>query len=149
MQSSYLVIPRCEIEQIVQICETTPNNPAKMKAAMQYFSVVTKGFLESDHTPNTGYNKIILAVANHYGRTIEELKSKSRKKVTREPRQVAMYFLKKFTSLSLAEIGLRFFKDHATVIHSIKVINGQVEYDRIFKERVNQIEKEVLEIVEM
>ncbi len=55
--------------------------------------------------------------------SVEELKSRSRKRAITFPRQVAMFLTRKYTEESLADIGSHYNRDHSTVLHAIKVIN--------------------------
>ena len=48
---------------------------------------------------------IIETVANSFGVTADDLKSKRRTKVIAETRQIAMYFLREEAELSLPQIG--------------------------------------------
>lgn len=48
-----------------------------------------------------------------------------------EGRQLACFILRKY-NLSLNRIGNMFNIDHATVLHSIKVVNEFIDYDKIF-----------------
>ncbi len=73
------------------------------------------------------------------------LYSKSRKKEIALARQVAMYFAKKLTDKSLAEIGLNMGnRNHATVLHAIKTVNDQMSYDSVFRSTVRQIENTLI-----
>lgn len=57
-----------------------------------------------------------------YNVSVEELKSKSRKRSITFPRQVGMYLTRKYTDQSLADIGTLYNRDHSTVLHAIKVV---------------------------
>ncbi len=57
-----------------------------------------------------------------YNVSVEDLKSKSRKRSITFPRQVGMYLTRKLTEQSLADIGALYNRDHSTVLHAIKVI---------------------------
>ncbi len=57
-----------------------------------------------------------------YNVSVEDLKSKSRKRSITFPRQIGMYLTRKFTEQSLADIGALYNRDHSTVLHAIKVI---------------------------
>ncbi len=57
-----------------------------------------------------------------YNVSVEDLKSRSRKRSITFPRQVAMYLTRKLTEQSLADIGALYNRDHSTVLHAIKVI---------------------------
>lgn len=59
------------------------------------------------------------AVADHFGVTIEQLKSPKRKKYIANARQIAMYLARELTETPLADIGQSFGgRGHATVIHA-------------------------------
>lgn len=79
-------------------------------------------------------------VAEEFGTTLLDLKTKRRNKNIVLPRQVAMYLSRELTDLSFPEIG-EFFggKDHTTVLHSCNKIKGVIEGDEILKNRVDKI----------
>lgn len=65
------------------------------------------------------------ACAAHYRIDAAEMRSKRRARAVARPRQVAMYLAKKMTPRSLPEIGRIFGgRDHSTVIHAIRTIEG-------------------------
>lgn len=79
-------------------------------------------------------------VSDYYDVSIADLKGKSRKKELVYPRQVAMYFAKELTDLSLKSIGYHFGgRDHSTVIHAIQTISDLMEQDGSVKEAVQKI----------
>lgn len=62
-------------------------------------------------------------VADFYRVKVPELFSKKRTADLVKPRQIAMYFTKELTSLSLPEIGASFGgRDHTTVLHAVRKI---------------------------
>ena len=66
----------------------------------------------------------------------------SRKRNIVQVRQVAMFFAKKYTELSLAQIGAQCGnKDHATVLHACRTVGNLMETDRHFKEKLDEIDK--------
>lgn len=65
---------------------------------------------------------IIEEVASFYHIPSHEIKGKSRTKDIVLARQVAMYEIRRMTTLSLQEIGEVFQRDHTTVMHSIERI---------------------------
>lgn len=56
--------------------------------------------------------------------SIDELRSRSRKRSIAFPRQVAMYLCRKHTEETLSEIGKNFKRDHSTVMHAVKVVSA-------------------------
>ncbi len=83
-------------------------------------------------------------VCDYFDMPIELLKSKTRKREIVQARQIAMYFAKKMTKSSLANIGLHCGnKDHATVLHACKTVNNLIETDKRFRGYVNDLEKKI------
>jgi len=71
-----------------------------------------------------------------------ELKSKSRKRETVFPRQVAMYLMKEFTNLPLKSIGYHFGgRDHSTVIHAVQTISDMLETDKDVEKTMQKLYK--------
>lgn len=79
-------------------------------------------------------------VAEEFGVTLQELKTRRRNKTVVLPRQIAMYLSRELTDLSLPEIG-DFFggKDHTTVLHSFHKIKEDLNKNEALKERVERI----------
>lgn len=68
------------------------------------------------------------------------LLSKSRKRPIVDARQVAMFYCKLHTQLSLEAIGKRFGgRDHSTVIHACRAVQARIDTDPRFKEHVELI----------
>jgi len=79
-------------------------------------------------------------VAEEFGVSLQDLKTRRRNKTIVLPRQIAMYLSRELTDLSLPEIG-EFFggKDHTTVLHSCNKIKGGIGVDLLLKERVERV----------
>jgi chromosomal replication initiator protein len=83
---------------------------------------------------------ILRCVAEEFGVSLSELKTRRRNKNIVLPRQVAMYLSRELTDLSLPEIGNLFGgKDHTTVLHSYNKIKGGLNTDDLLKNRVERI----------
>ena len=79
-------------------------------------------------------------VADYYGLPVDLLKDKTRKKEVVMPRQLAMYFAKELTPLSLKLIGHGFGgRDHTTVIHSVQVVSELIDRDPQFRATVDEL----------
>lgn len=57
------------------------------------------------------------------------------------PRQIAMYLCHKHMTVSVSEIARRFGRDHATVLHNLKVMENLLATDPEIKDDVAFIEK--------
>jgi len=86
---------------------------------------------------------IVNVVAGHYGITREQLKGKRRTNSVALPRQVAMFLMRRQTTLSLAEIGRFFDRDHTTVIHACTKIERLMKEDRVVKDTIERLADEV------
>ena len=87
---------------------------------------------------------IIEVVAEHYGITVDDMKSQRRNSEYVLPRQVYMYVASKLTQESLQNIGKYINKkDHTTVIHGIKKIVGDIEDNKELKNNIDIIMKKI------
>jgi chromosomal replication initiator protein len=83
-------------------------------------------------------------VSDYFKLDIETLQSKTRKRHVVQARQLAMFFAKKFTKASLANIGSQIGdRDHATVLHACKTVDNLVATDKQFKKYVEDIHKKL------
>ncbi|QCK13980.1 chromosomal replication initiator protein DnaA [Mangrovivirga cuniculi] len=97
-----------------------------------------------DIDSDVGVDFIQKTVAEHYDVSLDDIKSKTRKKEIVVARQVAMYFSKEHTSLSLKSIGYHFGgRDHSTVIHAVQTVSDLMEVDSKFKDEVDNIRKKL------
>ena len=91
-------------------------------------------------------DKIKEIVAKYYDLPTEILNENTRKREVVQARQIAMFFAKKYTKLSLSMIGNKIGKrDHSTVLHACKVVQGFLETDKKFKRDVEEIERLIKE----
>ncbi len=84
-------------------------------------------------------------IANQFKLSANDLLSKSRKKAIAFPRQISMYFSRKYTKNALAEIGKAFNRDHSTVVHSIRVINEAINHDLSVQGQVKMLDNKLYE----
>jgi chromosomal replication initiator protein len=74
--------------------------------------------------------KILNAVAGHFGVTLDDLRGKSRTKEMVAPRHLAMYLLREDARLSLPQIGAMLGgRDHSSVLHACEKITLEIERD--------------------
>jgi chromosomal replication initiator protein len=83
-------------------------------------------------------------VSDYFQLDLETLQSKTRKRHVVQARQLAMFFAKKFTKASLANIGSQIGdRDHATVLHACKTVDNLVATDKQFKKFMEDINKKL------
>lgn len=86
---------------------------------------------------------ILSVVCDQYLVTRKDLTGRSRARELVMPRQIAMYFIKQFTKLSLSDIGRIMNRDHATVLYSIRKVKDFIEIEPETAEAVNQIMRRI------
>jgi chromosomal replication initiator protein len=85
---------------------------------------------------------ILKVVARHFGVTRADLLSQRRHRSVVWPRQIGMYLAKQLTARSLPEIGRRFGnRDHTTVLHAIRKIDGQLPNDARLRDELEELKK--------
>jgi chromosomal replication initiator protein len=100
---------------------------------------VLKDLIADEDRPLT-VDSIVKTVSDYFGVKPIEIKGKKRTKEIVNSRQVAMYLAKKFTPLSLSDIGRSFGgKDHATVIYACKQIEEKRSADEVFNKGIDNI----------
>jgi len=81
-------------------------------------------------------------IADYFKVSLDQMKSKVKKREIVIPRQVAMYFCKRYTQLTLALIGENFGgRDHSTVIHALESVEDMMKTDANFKNSVDELTK--------
>src|SRR5207244_11984992 len=71
------------------------------------------------------------------------LVSKSRSRPLTTARHVAMYLLRELTGLSLIKIGDHFDRDHTTVLHGVKKIEGLMPARGSTYKQVQELTKKI------
>jgi chromosomal replication initiator protein len=88
--------------------------------------------------------QIFDAVTKYYGVRPSDLQSKRRHKSIAFPRQVCMYLARRHTRYSLQEIGGYFGgRDHTTVMHAVKTVQGDSDTDAEIARQVTHIESQL------
>ena len=83
-------------------------------------------------------------VGEYFKIDLELMKGKLKKREIVIPRQVAMYFCKRYTQLTLALIGENFGgRDHSTVIHALESVEDMMKTDANFKNSVDELSKKL------
>ena len=83
-------------------------------------------------------------VGDYFRVELDAMKGKVKKREIVIPRQVAMYFCKRYTQLTLALIGENFGgRDHSTVIHALESVEDMMKTDANFKNSVEELTKKL------
>ncbi|MCL2168094.1 MAG: chromosomal replication initiator protein DnaA [Lentimicrobiaceae bacterium] len=83
-------------------------------------------------------------VGEHYNLPVEKINANKKDREVVQPRQVCMFFAKKYTNLPLSTIGrLCGDRDHATVLHACRTISNLYDTDKKIKIDVDEIEKKM------
>ena len=82
-------------------------------------------------------------VSGHYGITVKELVSRSRKQKIIRPRQVAIFLSRHYTDQPLQAIGKSFNRYHATALHSIAAVERSIKENSRDKKQVEFLRKKI------
>lgn len=83
-------------------------------------------------------------IEDYYFLERDDCHKKSCKREIVQARQMAMFFTKEFTKLSLNKIGMEIgLKDHATVMHACKTINNLIETDYKIRQDIEYLREEI------
>ena len=97
---------------------------------------VLRSILHRDEQPVT-IERVQKFIANYFRLKLTELKGRNSTKAVARPRQIAMFLCRTLTDASLPQIGKSFGRDHSTVVHSIRKVEGQCKTDREFHNLIN------------
>ena len=97
------------------------------------------GGAESAYQPLDA-GRIRTVVAEEWGVSSDSLASVRRSRDVLVPRQVAMFLMRTLLDFPLARIGREFGgRDHSTVHHSIRKVDGRLSSDETFRQRVTDL----------
>ena len=116
------------------------NNPIDIALAAE----ALKDIISSDNRREVTPELILDIVADHFGITVADLKSKKRDSEIAVPRQICMYLMRTMTDTALKVIGavLR-GKDHSTVKDGVEKIAKDIESDEMMANTINIIKKKI------
>ncbi len=115
----------------------------KSKIDLNLVKQIINGF--SKQKRDIGIEKILNTVTKHYGVQLSQLHSKRKFKSITLPRQIAMHLARKFTNLSLGEIGgYMGGRDHTTVMHADDKIKKLKSLDRNISSALRKLENTLI-----
>jgi chromosomal replication initiation ATPase DnaA len=128
-----------ELEGLLQEAkEGTPNNTLFPWP----FLAPPVAYLPPDEPMRPTKDKITDVVRRFYKLSLREIMSERRHQEVTFPRQVAMYLCCEHTLWSLTSIGKYFGgKDHTTVLHSQRKIQGLIGTNAEITQQINEIER--------
>lgn len=103
-----------------------------------------KDILSNNKAKEVTVETIKQSISKNFNIKMDDFTSKKRTRAIAYPRQIAMYLTRELTDLSLPKIGDEFGgRDHTTVIHAYDKIAGEIEDDINFKNKVDDIIKDL------
>ena len=116
------------------------NNPIDIALAAE----ALKDIISSDNRREVTPELILDIVADHFGITVADLKSKKRDSEIAVPRQICMYLMRTLTDTALKGIGAVLGgKDHSTVKYGVEKIAKDIESDEMMANTINIIKKKI------
>lgn len=115
------------------------NTPVSKESIDQVISIIDPGNIPTDAL----VEKIITAVAKNYGVTSDQIKSKKKTENIANARHVAIYIIRKLTTLSLKEIGEILGRDHTTVMAAINKVEINIKTMNNVSSQIKKLIKEI------
>ncbi|MEX0649573.1 MAG: chromosomal replication initiator protein DnaA [Candidatus Andersenbacteria bacterium] len=108
------------------------------KITIDFVKRVLHDLLEQSQKKTINTREIIEAVSSYYNLPQEEICGQRRNKEIVRPRQIAMYLLRKESSMSFPSIG-EFFggRDHTTAMHACEKIEKLLEHDEELSQEIS------------
>ena len=90
-------------------------------------------------------DQIISCTCGHFNVKEEDVFGKSRKANIVTVRQMSMYLANKHTKLTMSKIGIYVGnRDHSTVLHGIKTIDGRLKVDKELRQHLEELEEKLI-----
>ncbi len=116
----------------------------EQKITLESTKILLCDYLQQSNSKAVTIEKIQKITADFYNIRTSDLTSKNRARSIARPRQIAMYLAKNLTRDSLPKIGAAFGgKNHATVIHSVKLITEMMLNDSKLLQEVRALEEKL------
>ena len=131
----------CSLNKLIALYKlNNNNNPIDIALAAE----ALKDIISSDNRREVTPELILDIVADHFGITVADLKSKKRDSEIAVPRQICMYLMRTMTDTALKGIGAVLGgKDHSTVKYGVEKIAKDIESDEMMANTINIIKKKI------
>lgn len=86
---------------------------------------------------------VLRTVCRHFGLRLSDLRSQARSPRLSQPRQIAMYLLRRHCGLSYPELGRRLARHHTTALHSCRRVTERLPRNVGLQETLAVLEKEL------
>lgn len=114
------------------------------RATLEYTKRVLADLLERTQARAVDAKQIIDTVSVYYNLPKDDLCGKCRKKEIVRPRQIAMYLLRKESSMSYPSIGEYFGgRDHTTAMHACDKIEKLLEHDEELSQEISFLRERI------
>lgn len=128
-----------ELSHLLAVSELKNMPPLEVINEGYYANIASSGRAKS-----VSPKQVVEKVAKYYQLTPKEMCSKSRVAHIKNARQVAMYILSKDLSMSTPKIAMEVgVKDHTTVMHGIKKIEGDLKLNFSLRDEIASIKEKI------
>jgi len=116
------------------------NKTIDINFATQYLS----GLFQKEEPEALDIDLIIKTVATAFNIRSSDIRGKRRTRNLIKPRHIAMFLVRKHTSLSFPEIGREFGdRDHGSVLYGCNKISDSLEQDPSLRQTIELIERDL------
>lgn len=103
--------------------------------------------LPKEYFTNEKVKFMINLICENFNTSFLDVLKQDRNEKVLLTRQVAIYLLRKYTKKSYTELGKLFERNHATCIHSVKVIKNYLDVDKQLIYKIKDIETQIQQYI--
>lgn len=128
------------LNRLVVYSSAMANEPVTIRTAERLLGTIVE---EENSSRKISVENIQRRVAEHFDIRLSDLAGQKRPRNIAVPRMVAMYLARRMTDMSFPEIGSAFERNHATVIHAFKKIEGKLKEDEELRRNVKAVKQKL------
>lgn len=114
------------------------------KPTLEEVKNLLRDLLTSNSIENISLDIIQKVIAENYGISVSDLKSKKRSQKFVTPRQIAIYIAKELTEITYTELGEEFGgRDHTTTMYAYDKICEQIKFDSSLEAKIQLFIREI------
>lgn len=88
-------------------------------------------------------DKVVQLVTEFTGVTVEKMTSNARAYHVSDARFIMWYMLRKFTQMTLMDIGVMFNRDHTSVMYGVNRCSDLIKTEKDYRDKVRFIEQKL------
>lgn len=133
--------PRSLRDAVLDLADRQTRNPCPVDV-----TYLRHWLVKETRSPRLSFDSIMELVAQEFGLSASEIRSRSKHQSVAVPRQCAMLLARELTGNSLEQIGDYFDRSHATVSHSLSRLHDLLPSVPALRQKIEKLRKQLQEL---